>query len=151
MFFFRCFTKLKVETYDDLMISKNILDRMSSIEIEEKKHFSFKDNTFYGYPTNIYDGNTFSFVFTYKNEIIKYRCKCKGYSVLFENKENNKVLMNNSKERFRELLEKHETKMIKVKCYKFDDFGQILVDVWNMVDIMSINDIMIKEKYGKVI
>ena len=39
--------------------------------------------------------------------------------------------------------------MIKIECFDFDKYGRLLVNVWNMVDEKSINDIMIEEGYAK--
>ena len=50
----------------------------------------------------------------------------------------------------RELLNKHPLKLIKIECFEFDKYGRLLINVWNMVDIDTINDIMIKEGHCKV-
>jgi len=65
------------------------------------------------------------------------------------NRDNEKVLAIKAKERLKELLEKHETKMIKVKCGDFDKYGRLLIEIWNMVDNDSLNQIMIDEGHGK--
>jgi tRNA G10 N-methylase Trm11 len=42
-------------------------------------YFSFKGKTFYALPCHIYDGDTFSVIFDYKGELVKYKCRCMGY------------------------------------------------------------------------
>jgi endonuclease YncB( thermonuclease family) len=66
------------------------------------------------------------------------------------NREKEKELACLAKNRLIQLLEKHPTKLIKVECFEFDKYGRILVNIWNMVDTKSINDIMIEEGYGKL-
>lgn len=146
----------KETKYDDLINAKIKLDLISEEDKEKIKCFSFKDQIFYGYPINIYDGDTLSLLFVYKDEVIKYRCRCIGYdspemkpSLSNPNRDNEKELAHKAKDRFIQLLTKHETKMIKVKCGDFDKYGRLLIEIWNMVDIESINEIMIKEGHGK--
>jgi len=161
--FLCCFNIKRSSTYinplhiiDNLTKTKEILDKIDKTTKESMKCFSFRDQIFYGYPTNIYDGDTFSFLFVYKDEVIKYRCRCIGYdspemkpSLSNPNRDNEKVLAIKAKERLKELLEKHETKMIKVKCGDFDKYGRLLIEIWNMVDNDSLNQIMIDEGHGK--
>lgn len=149
--------KIDPETEEEYVNSlKNKLDILTPTEKNNMKCFSFKDKIFYGYPSNVYDGDTFSFIFIYKDDILKYRCRCNGYdspemkpALHNPNRDNEKELAHKAKSRFIELLEKHSTKMIKVKCSEFDKYGRLLVDVWNMTDTKSINEIMIEEGHGK--
>jgi len=148
----------KPETEEEHINSiKKKLDTLTPSEKNNMKCFSFKDQIFYGYPSNVYDGDTFSFIFIYNDDILKYRCRCNGYdspemkpSLNNPNRDYEKELAHKAKDRFIELLEKHPTKIIRVKCSEFDKYGRILVDIWNMVDEKSINDIMIEEGHGKV-
>jgi endonuclease YncB( thermonuclease family) len=109
-----------------------------------------------GIPTNIYDGDTFSLIFEYNGETIKYRCRCFGYdspemkpSLQNPNRDKEKDLAKLAKTRFTQLLTKNSNGLIRVKCYKFDKYGRILVDIWNDVDEKSVNDIMVEEGHGK--
>jgi len=167
--FFCCFIKNKLNNNiknQNLLINdglnntlieiKTKLDKIPEENKDKIKCFSFKDQIFYGYPTNIYDGDTFSLLFFYKDEVIKYRCRCTGYdspemkpSLSNPNRDNEKELAHKAKDRLIELLTKHETKMIKVKCGNFDKYGRILIEMWNMVDEESINEIMVKDGHGK--
>lgn len=119
-------------------------------------YFSLKGKIFYGLPCNIYDGDTFSVIFEYKGEIIKYRCRCNGYdcaemkpSLNNPNRDDEKELAIKAKDRLIELLNKHETKLIKIECLDFDKYGRLLINFWNNVDKKSINEIMILEGHGK--
>jgi len=119
-------------------------------------YFSFKGKTFYALPCHIYDGDTFSVIFDYKGELVKYKCRCMGYdtaemkpSLKDENRLEQKELAHKAKDRLIELLGKHETKLIKIECLDFDKYGRLLINIWNMVDEKSINTIMIEEGHGK--
>ena len=87
---------------------------------------------------------------------MKYRCRCMGYDCAemkprlnVPNREKEIELSHKAKERFIELLSKHPSKLVKVDCLNFDKYGRILVNISNMVDKNTINEIMIKEGHGK--
>jgi endonuclease YncB( thermonuclease family) len=126
------------------------------IEPENMKCFSFIGQSFIGIPANIYDGDTLSIIFVYNGIPVKYRCRALGYDspemkplLSNPNREQEKKLALNSKERFIELLTKHPEKNIFIKCHEFDKYGRLLVEIWNYVDTCSINSIMINEGHGK--
>lgn len=141
---------------DDVKL-QNAYNKLKVItDVKSVPYFSLKGQTFYGLPCNIYDGDTFSVIFEYKGEIIKYRCRCNGYdtaemkpSLSNPDRDNEKELAIKAKERLIELLNKHETKLIKIECLDFDKYGRLLINFWNNVDKKSINEIMISEGHGK--
>ena len=157
MKFCGCFSKNQVRTIKNVTLDENMFKKLHEIvERESMPCFSFNEKTFYGIPTNIYDGDTFSLIFEYNGETIKYRCRCFGYdspemkpSLQNPNRDKEKDLAKLAKTRFTELLTKNPNGVIRVKCYKFDKYGRILVDIWNDVDEKSVNDIMIEEGHGK--
>ena len=129
---------------------------LNDINDKDIKYFSFKNQTFIAKHCNIYDGDTFSAIFEYKGEIIKYRCRCLGYDtpemrprLNDENREHEKELALKAKNRFIELLNKHPTKLIKIECFEFDKYGRLLVKVFNLIDEKSINEIMVDEGHAK--
>jgi len=157
-----CFPKRKVESIEKKTLYKKsddlekICEQLQEIESEKIPYFSFKGQTFYAKPCNIYDGDTFSVIFFYKGDFIKYRCRMMGYdsaemkpSLSNPNRDHEKVLALNAKYRLSELLIKHPSKLIKIECHEFEKYGRLLVNVWNQVDEKSINDIMVEEKHGK--
>lgn len=130
--------------------------QMLNIKSEDIKYFSFEGKVFYAKHCNIYDGDTFSVIFNYKGDLIKYKVRCMGYDCpemkplkTNEHRILEKELALKSKMRLEELLNKHETKLIKIECFQFDKYGRLLVKVWNMIDKKSVNDIMIEEGHGK--
>jgi len=129
---------------------KNITDEKSV------PYFSFKNKIFYAKPCHIYDGDTFSIIFDFRGEIMKYKCRCMGYDTAemkpklsVPNRAHEVELAHKAKDRLTELLGKHDSKLVKVECLDFDKYGRILINVWNMVDELSLNEIMIKEGHGK--
>ena len=127
-----------------------------NVNSEDIKYFSFEGKVFYAKHCNIYDGDTLSVIFNYKGDLIKYKVRCIGYDSpemkplkTNEHRILEKELAIKSKTRLEELLNKHETKLIKIECYQFDKYGRLLVKIWNMVDKKSINEIMIEEGHGK--
>lgn len=132
-------------------------DKLKDINDKDIPYFSFKGKTFYAKHCNIYDGDTFSVIFNHEGKFIKYRCRSLGYDTpemkplkINENRLVEKALALKAKIKFEELLNKHETKMVKIECFDFDKYGRLLVIVWNMVDEKSINQIMVDEGYGKI-
>jgi len=126
------------------------------VDHKDIPYFSFKDKTFYAMPCNIYDGDTFSVIFEYDGQLIKYKCRCMGYDCAEmkplksdPNRDHEKELAHKAKTRLIELLEKHPTKLIKIECGDFDKYGRLLITFYNMIDPKSINQIMIDEGHGK--
>ena len=135
---------------------ENAAEKLKKIREEDIPYFTFSGKVIYALPCNVYDGDTFSIIFEYRNEIIKYKCRCMGYDTAemkpklnVPNREQIIQLAHLAKSRFIELLQKHPSKLVKIECLDFDKYGRILVNVWNMVDNKSINQIMIEEKHGK--
>lgn len=163
--FCQCFPKKQyrttkqpvVEIAKDPSFENEDLYRLLRIENRETMRcFSFQGKTFYGLPTNVYDGDTFSLIFIYNREIIKYRCRTLGYDSpemkpSLENPNRNKEIemAKLAKHRFQELLSKNPNGTVRVLCHKFDKYGRILVEIWNEVDEKSINDIMVEEGHGR--
>jgi len=119
-------------------------------------YFNFKNKSFIAKPCNVYDGDTFSVIFDYKGELIKYRCRCYGYdtpemrpSRKNPNRDQVKKLALLAKNRMIELLEAHPSKLIKIECLDFDKYGRILIKAYNNVQNKSINEIMVEEGHGK--
>ena len=135
---------------------ESLFNRLQNLKDEEHPYFSFKGQTYYAKYCNVYDGDTFSALFFYKNDPIKYRCRMMGYDspemkplLSNQNRIHEKELAVLARERLIELLNVHPTHLIKIECFQFDKYGRLLVKVWNMIDEKSINEIMIEENHGK--
>lgn len=130
---------------------------LCSLEPDKIPYFSFKGQIFYAKPCNIYDGDTFSICWIWKGETIKYKCRCLGYdspemkpSLSNPNRDKEKQLAIEAKNRLIQLINKNPNGLVKVVCGDFDKYGRILVTVYNDIEPKSINQIMIDENHGKI-
>jgi len=130
-------------------LSKNI--NLVNINSDDIDYFSFDGLTIIAKPCNIYDGDTFSAIFMFNGMLIKYRCRCLGYDSpemrplkKNKNRENEKRLALEAKQRFTELL----GDLVTLKCGKFDKYGRILVEIY--VNNICINEKMIEEGHGRL-
>jgi endonuclease YncB( thermonuclease family) len=133
---------------------------MDSLAAHLKSHadtpyFTFKGKELVAYPVSVYDGDTFSAIFDYNGEAMKYRCRCYGYdspemkpSLKNENRDEEKRMALQAKHQLSEYLNKHSSGLVRMECLDFDKYGRILVNVWNMVDEESVNDLMIRGNHG---
>jgi endonuclease YncB( thermonuclease family) len=148
--------------YDKINNKEKYLEHMKEklYAVKNEKnipYFSFEGKKYYARPCNIYDGDTFSIIFEIESgEIIKYRCRCLGYdtpemkpSLSNPNREKEKSLALIAKKRFTDLLNANSLGLILVECHGFDKYGRILVTIYNNVDEMSVNELMIIEGHGK--
>ena len=135
----------------------NLNTKLETIKTpKDINYFNFDGKTFIAKPCRVYDGDTFSVIFDFKGELIKYRCRCYGYdtpemrpSKKNPNRLKEKELALIAKNKMIELLEAHPSKLIKIECLKFDKYGRILIKAYNNVHEKSINEIMVEEGYGK--
>ena len=90
-----------------------------------------------------------------ETQIMKYKLRAMGYDCAEmkpkksdPNRDKEKELAIAAKNRFIQLIGGSDT-IVQVKCLEFDKYGRILINVWNMVDEKSLNQIMIDEGHGK--
>ena len=135
----------------------NLNIKLEPIKIDKDvNYFNFDGKTFIAKPCHVYDGDTFSVIFDYHGELIKYRCRCYGYDtpemrplLKNPNRDHEKKLAYAAKARIIELLEAHPSKLIKIECLDFDKYGRLLIKAFNNVNEKSINEIMVEEGHGK--
>jgi endonuclease YncB( thermonuclease family) len=147
-------TENKSKIYEN--VNKNIIERLKKTNPDSIPYFTFKNKILDAKCCSVYDGDTFTIIFMYNGEILKYKCRCYGYDspemkplLSKENREEEIKLAHKAKDRFLELINKSPNGVIKIECLDFDKYGRILVNVYNYVDKDSVNDIMIKEGHGK--
>lgn len=124
-----------------------------SMTTTELPYFTFEGLTFEGTPVDIYDGDTFGFIFQWNGTQMKWRCRCIGYdspemkvptSIQGAKREELKAKANAAKARLTELLSSGK---VTIECGKFDKYGRILVDVY-VNGIVHVNSVMMQEGHG---
>ena len=140
----KCLNRKSLDKYDDDSI----------------KLFSYKGYKCPVKIVNVYDGDTFTGVFQYKNDIIKYKFRCYGYDSpemkplkSIKNRDEIKIKAIEAKEAFISITNCNKSFVI-VEFDDFDKYGRILAKVYRKSDNLYINDEMIKmghgyEYYGK--
>lgn len=104
--------------------------------------------------TNVYDGDTFTGIFQYKNDIIKYKFRAYGYDTpemkplkSLANRDEIKQKANEARLKFIELTNCEKVFVI-VDFGEFDKYGRILAKIYRKSDNLYINDEMIKQGYA---
>jgi endonuclease YncB( thermonuclease family) len=123
---------------------------LESLTFKDVPYFSFEGITTNAKVASVYDGDTFTAIFMFRGEPVKYRCRCYGYDspemkplLKNPNRLEIKAAALDAKNKFSELT----GEMITLECMKFDKYGRILVKVYN--DEVYVNDEMISGGYGK--
>ena len=57
-----------------------------------------------------------------------------------------KELALKAKQRFIELISKHETKLVKIECFEFDKYGRLLGNIYIDDKTKNVSNILIEEK-----
>ena len=129
---------------------------LCSIQETSLDYFNFAGKKFSVKPCHIYDGDTFSAIFNFNGQVIKYKCRCVGYDCAEmkplksdPNRDKEKELAKAAKERFIQLVTANPSGLCVIECGIFDKYGRILVTVYNGINKESINELMIKEGHGK--
>lgn len=115
--------------------------------------------TFNGYKcqvkiVDVYDGDTFTGIFQYKNDIIKYKFRCYGYDSpemkplkSIANRETIKERAIEAKNKFIEITN-CERSFVTVEFGEFDKYGRILAKVYRKHDNLYVNDEMINQGFA---
>lgn len=129
---------------------------LSNVDPDDYDLFSWNGGQFIAKVSDIYDGDTFTATWIWKNEVIKQRCRCVGYNSpeirpRLNTRSRDDVILaaQRAKDRFTELLTQNE--YIIVQCFENDNFGRMLTVVFNITNgDKSLNQIMIEEGHGEV-
>lgn len=114
---------------------------LKNVDPNDYDLFSWNGGQFIAKVSDIHNSNSFSATWIWRNEVIKQKCICIGYTEFIEND----IL---AKDRFTELLTQNE--YVIIECFENDEFGRIMTIVFNITNgDKSLNQIMIDEGYGK--
>ena len=121
--------------------------KLKKIENPDKiKKFSFDGKTFFARVASVYDGDTITILFYYRNELMKYSCRLYGIDTpeLRGGNKRSKHKARKSRDFLKQLI---LNKIIKVECLKFDKYGRILIKIWYKGK--NINELMITSSHAK--
>lgn len=143
-----------------------------NIKYEDVEYFSLSGMEFDAKVVDVYDGDTCTVIFNLSGNLVKFKCRCKGYDspeikppkdaknreeIIFNaNKSKNffinqvtnlgieENVIHNKNDLKSKLLSSH--KLIKIKTYEWDKYGRLLADFYN--GSVSINKLMIENGHG---
>lgn len=134
--------------------------------------FSLEGKEFIAKIVDVYDGDTCNAVIMLDRMITKFKIRCNGYDSPEmkpgKNIKNREKIIENAnksknylfsrvtnvyiavdqiyKKQDINVMMKQNTKLVKLKCYKWDKYGRLLADIY--VDDININTEMINQNYG---
>ena len=138
-------------------ITRNInKHKLNKIDVKTTHFFSFDNHKCYAKVVDIYDGDTCTLLFLWKNNPIKIRCRMKGYdspemkpSLNNPNREMIKEKAHAAKEALMKYVNYSNDSIVFAEFEKFDKYGRPLVTLFNSNNV-NINDIMIMDNHGYV-
>jgi endonuclease YncB( thermonuclease family) len=99
------------------------ITELRELETKDIKSFSFDGIETFAKIVKVYDGDTLTIVFKYKDEFIKYRCRLTHINA----PELKEIGGKESKDYLSSLV---LDKILKVKFHSFDKYGRILIQVF---------------------
>ena len=140
--------------------------RRATTEVEK---FTLEGKIMYGKMVHIYDGDTVHMVFNINDKLTKFTCRLahidtpemtskiatekemsiKARNYLFEKMTDIKITDNNISKKELDILCGKSTKLVWVKCFEFDKYGRLLVELYqDESSLKSINSDMIDLKFA---
>lgn len=136
--------------------TNNTNDLLIDFDDKNIELFSFNDIKTVCRVVDVYDGDTCTIIFLYKDEVIKYKVRCYGYdspemrpSLKKENREEEIEKAKIAKEYFKSLVNYNDG-LTYIHIHKFDKYGRLLGTFYNNENFegKSINDLMIENGHG---
>lgn len=134
----------------DYFRNKLLFRKLNNINPDDIPKFSFDGISTYAKVTRVYDGDTITIIFPFKNEFIKYSCRIYGIDTP-------EIRTRDDEEKkrgyaARDFLKSFiENEIVKIDLLKFDKYGRLLAIVY--VDIngtyTNINNLMIQHNHAK--
>lgn len=141
------------------------LEKLKSIKNSDIKEFSLNGKEFIGKVVDVYDGDTCKIVFYLKDEIVKFNCRLFGINAPelkpLKTKENRLEEIENGKKAKHQLISycckcesvddnnceefiENNNSLIKIKCFEWDKYGRLLVELYELDKEESINNKLIE-------
>ena len=140
-------------------LNKNCSDQLTEENLNNYEDKDIKLFSFSGFKcsvkiVDVYDGDTFTGIFQYKNDILKNKFRCYGYDSPemkpLKSIANREIIKENAKEakvKFIDLTN-CERSFVIVEFGDFDKYGRILAKVYRKDNNLYINDEMVKQGYA---
>jgi endonuclease YncB( thermonuclease family) len=127
-------------------------DKLHGFKKNDLPIFDFKGIKCLGKIVDVYDGDTFTCVFKYRNEFIKYKFRTYGYDSpemkplkSKPDRDKEKIDAVKARDAFK-LVTDWENSLITLDMLGFDKYGRILVNVYKKK--LHVNQWMIDNGYG---
>ena len=128
--------------------------KLNKIESNNIPLFSFEKYSCYAKVVGVYDGDTCTLLFLWRNNPIKIRCRMKGYDspemkppLSDPNRENVKQKAHEAKDALMKYIDYDNGSLVRVEFEKFDKYGRPLVTLFNSKK-ENVNEMMISNNYG---
>lgn len=117
-------------------------------DINNAKSFLLENYTTYARVYKVYDGDTISILFKYKDEFIKDSCRLYGIDTPEVSRvtDEEKELGYQARDYLKTLI---LDKIVKVEFLDLDKYGRPLINIYSMEDGTDIIDLLITNNYGR--
>ena len=154
--------------------STNMNNELVNLKDGDVEFFSFDGMEFDAKVVDVYDGDTCTVIFNFKDEPVKFKCRCKGYdspemkpSKNIEDSKRAEIIKNahiakyffinevtNSNININENFDKsyiksilsNNSRIVQIKTYEWDKYGRLLADFYYKGK--NINNLMITNGHG---
>ena len=128
--------------------------KLEDYEDKDLQLFTFKGYKCQVKIVDVYDGDTFTGIFQYKNDILKYKFRCYGYDSpemkplkSIPNRDEIKAKAKEAKLKFIDLAN-CERSFVIVEFGDFDKYGRILAKVYRKDNMLYVNEEMVNQGYA---
>ena len=121
-------------------------DELMTKTKDNTHYMTFKDQTFQAKIVYVYDGDTVHVVFKVFGTYYRWNCRICGVDTPEIRTKNKEEKEKGIKVRD-ELRTRLQDKIVTIKCYEFDKYGRLLIDVY-MDDGGLLSQWLIKNQYG---
>ena len=137
--------------------NKNIEEELKQCDYKNLPLFSFNDIKTVCKVVDVYDGDSCTIIFKYKDEMIKYKVRCNGYdspemkpSLKNNDREIEKAKAKEAKTYFENLVNFNKNGLTYIHIHGFDKYGRLLGTFFinNTFSGKSINTLMIEKGHG---
>jgi endonuclease YncB( thermonuclease family) len=124
---------------------EQFIELLKTTNCDNIPFFSLDGYCTWGKVVKCYDGDTIWAIFILNNCLTKFKCRLYGIDCAeIKSKDNTEI--NYAQKAIRRVNELTFEKLVYIKCYKFEKWGRLLIDIYNEDDLsVSINDKLINE------